>query len=510
MPYEGDACVVCKGIKSTHENPIIYCDGEDKSNTENEKCNMPVHKRCYNLKEIPEGDWFCQSCLNKIKKKPTNIICCTTKDGALKPTDMPGKYMHIVCGMWNKSVVSKKEPYTIVESELGQHKCMYCSKKQGLCIACEDSSCSVHFHVTCAINKGMLKAFAVVPDEYSPRCSRHQIKSQKKGRRLRAKHIDDTEESEEETEEDSEESDEDADEEESDRDSDDDEEEEEDEEEKMRKEMEEKKKNPMFMAPKKKLALSSNKLIAQNAANMKSLKKDIPAKRHTRFDESSDDDMGTSNNKKPRNMSNPANYRKNPALGISLNNSNPPSNTQQKNDGMSYRERFKKPDTELIPSLLSELKRPSTGNAVASPSAMDDHFRRQQIQQQQAQHTQQLQQQQQQQQQLVQPQPQSQPQLAQLLQQQQSPQQANKNTSIELNRLREEVKKLNGFKQKVAEIFLALNVPVSPSTPSPQIDVEGYVDHLRQTIQRVGPVRDDEMDQIKDYAESLVSKSKPK
>ncbi|KAI8085827.1 PHD-zinc-finger like domain-containing protein [Gilbertella persicaria] len=500
MPYEGDACVVCKGTKSTNENPIIYCDGDDKTNLENQKCNMPVHKRCYHLKEVPEGDWYCQSCLNKVKKKTTNVVCCTTRDGALKPTDVPGKYMHIVCAMWNKLVPDKTEPYTVKESELGLHKCVYCPKKQGLCIQCEEPNCLTRFHVTCAIDKGILKAAAVVPDDYSPRCSKHQIKTKNKSRRLRKRNISD-DESEEETEEETEEDEDNEEEDESDQDHEDNDDE--DEEEEVEPE-DKKNRNPLFMAPKKKLALSSNKLIAASASASitKPLKKEIPSKRRTHIEDSSDDDdMGTSNNKKPKNTNNLATYRKNSTLGISLNNNNSNSNNnnnnsnsnnnisntnsvsntnQQRSEGLSYRDRFKKPDLELIPSLLNEIKRPFS-NPNPSPSTLDDHLRRQQQLQQQSQI------------------------------QQPSPQQPNKNSPlVELNRLREEIKKLNYFKQKVAEVFLALNVPVPASVSSPNTDIESYVDYLRQTIQRVGPVKDEEMDQIKDYAELLVNKNKSK
>ncbi|EPB92993.1 hypothetical protein HMPREF1544_00067 [Mucor circinelloides 1006PhL] len=109
---EQDACNVCEGDNSPSKNPIIFCDGKG--------CNMPVHKRCYGLKQVPDGDWFCQRCENKKKKKATNIICCPVQTGAIKKTKLQDKYMHIVCALWNKDIDNTVEPYPVPENQLNK------------------------------------------------------------------------------------------------------------------------------------------------------------------------------------------------------------------------------------------------------------------------------------------------------------------------------------------------------------------------------------------------------
>jgi len=34
------------------EDAIVYCDG----------CDLRVHQHCYGVPDIPDGDWFCETC----------------------------------------------------------------------------------------------------------------------------------------------------------------------------------------------------------------------------------------------------------------------------------------------------------------------------------------------------------------------------------------------------------------------------------------------------------------
>jgi hypothetical protein len=55
--YDDDvACNVCGSRKSTAATPMILCDGK------NQTCETAVHLKCVGLKQVPEGDWFCQVC----------------------------------------------------------------------------------------------------------------------------------------------------------------------------------------------------------------------------------------------------------------------------------------------------------------------------------------------------------------------------------------------------------------------------------------------------------------
>ncbi|KAI8384324.1 uncharacterized protein BYT42DRAFT_632522 [Radiomyces spectabilis] len=167
-----EACAICDGDRSTKRNPIIYCDGEG--------CNLPVHKLCYNVDEIPEGDWFCQRCealrMGKdvkngspmyLIKKPQKVACCPVQVGALRHTVKSGYFMHVECAMWNKDIKEDLEPYDIRKRPLDVDK-------QGLCIRCEKPNCTKRFHVTCAINYGLITPADSVPSNYSPRCGDHQ------------------------------------------------------------------------------------------------------------------------------------------------------------------------------------------------------------------------------------------------------------------------------------------------------------------------------------------------
>eukprot|EP00894_Picocystis_sp_ML_P002551 jgi/Pico_ML_1/53068/g3682.t1 len=45
-------CVVCGSGESDENNPIVFC----------ERCETPVHQKCYSISVIPDGDWLCWPC----------------------------------------------------------------------------------------------------------------------------------------------------------------------------------------------------------------------------------------------------------------------------------------------------------------------------------------------------------------------------------------------------------------------------------------------------------------
>lgn len=110
MAIDDDACTICEGDRSTKKNPIVFCDGED--------CNIPVHKDCYGVDQVPDGEWFCQKCENKRRNKPTRIRCCPMQTGAFKLTTKSGDFIHVVCARWNKSIDHQREPYDVIQSEM--------------------------------------------------------------------------------------------------------------------------------------------------------------------------------------------------------------------------------------------------------------------------------------------------------------------------------------------------------------------------------------------------------
>ena len=51
-----DTAVLCfLRSQCTDSNPIVFCDG----------CDIGVHKCCYGIRDIPEGDWLCRKCSTK-------------------------------------------------------------------------------------------------------------------------------------------------------------------------------------------------------------------------------------------------------------------------------------------------------------------------------------------------------------------------------------------------------------------------------------------------------------
>ncbi|KAL7327456.1 hypothetical protein PS15p_205882 [Mucor circinelloides] len=407
---EQDACNVCEGDNSPSKNPIIFCDGKG--------CNMPVHKRCYGLKQVPDGDWFCQRCENKKKKKATNIICCPVQTGAIKKTKLQDKYMHIVCALWNKDIDNTVEPYPVPENRLNKQTCNFCLKKVGLCISCEEPDCSERWHVTCAINNNIIIPAPSVPVNFTARCVKHEIKTskskpssalqKKKGRRLvKSKKISDSEDEDEDEDEDFEGEEEDDD----DDDDDDDEGEEEDEDEDMEPEKKKDNKGKGSLTkkenaddsnkdnkskveddssssssssansnavssqahPKKVLAIgnkpsssSSSGFGTPSTIRSPSMKKEIPMKRrlspnslfgHDQSSDDSDDDMGTKS--RPKSTSSNA----------SSNNNNNNHNKSLASMSSKHAERI---EAKRKKSGLESISTSSTATALTKPSILED------------------------------------------------------------------------------------------------------------------------------------------
>lgn len=45
-------CAICKEGDSQSSNSIVFC----------QNCNFTAHQKCYQLSEVPKGDWLCRSC----------------------------------------------------------------------------------------------------------------------------------------------------------------------------------------------------------------------------------------------------------------------------------------------------------------------------------------------------------------------------------------------------------------------------------------------------------------
>jgi origin recognition complex subunit 4 len=73
--YDGIVCEICSKPDSNAPNEIILCDN----------CDFAVHQLCYDLAEIPQGDWLCKSCSQEdVLKTPSK-----RPDGGAQMEDPP-------------------------------------------------------------------------------------------------------------------------------------------------------------------------------------------------------------------------------------------------------------------------------------------------------------------------------------------------------------------------------------------------------------------------------------
>ena len=108
-----DALCMCCFDGGIHEaNNILFCDG----------CNATMHQACYGVKEVPEGDYFCDRCqylkdlelVSSLAEKSPGIsfrnaeslkdavkcCLCPVYHGALKKT-VDGQWVHVCCAIWS-------------------------------------------------------------------------------------------------------------------------------------------------------------------------------------------------------------------------------------------------------------------------------------------------------------------------------------------------------------------------------------------------------------------------
>ncbi len=172
---EGDdaVCCVCFCGESLDDNQIVFCEG----------CNMAVHQSCYGIKNIPDGDWFCDSCV--LSCKPTCVIC-RKKDGAFKvclgarsaagvsqsdggwsQSSREGKqWVHVLCALWHPEV-SFESLAIMREADLSnaeffsKKSCVFCNQN-GYLLPCP-GKCRQLYHPMCAWLGGWFIEHSVTP-----------------------------------------------------------------------------------------------------------------------------------------------------------------------------------------------------------------------------------------------------------------------------------------------------------------------------------------------------------
>jgi len=185
-------CCVCFYSDAEDTTPIVFCDS----------CNVSVHPLCYGIKEIPEGDYFCDLCHGKNKTLTNkmnihtqlqnqsqsqvnlhsaiskemdqriindfrNIKCmlCLNKNGALKQLDRNGEHWaHVTCILFSKNLNFKD--FLLMDEVEGMKQsnmldistdsiCIFCNNTSGDLFFCSHSdNCSRSFHFFCAYLNG--------------------------------------------------------------------------------------------------------------------------------------------------------------------------------------------------------------------------------------------------------------------------------------------------------------------------------------------------------------------
>lgn len=81
-----EVCSICKKPDSKPPNEIIFCDS----------CDMAVHQKCYQVPNIPEGDWFCRTCLqdDALLSQTEGLVTPSLKKAEQAP-DIPGFEQHL-------------------------------------------------------------------------------------------------------------------------------------------------------------------------------------------------------------------------------------------------------------------------------------------------------------------------------------------------------------------------------------------------------------------------------
>jgi hypothetical protein len=153
---EDAVCSICGDGDGTDENLILLCEGHG--------CEVAVHQMCYGVSKIPEGEWLCDPCAVKKKKKGTQYQCavCPVQGGALRRINTFGKvvpaegdggkgkgkkkeekeksddtWVHIACALWTPGIAiddpTKMDKINVsgLNKERVDLKCTLCSQAGG-------------------------------------------------------------------------------------------------------------------------------------------------------------------------------------------------------------------------------------------------------------------------------------------------------------------------------------------------------------------------------------------
>ena len=173
-------CAVCGDGYSAEPNMIIFCD----------RCDVAVHQKCYDVKDVPQHEWLCWPCkeyedLERAKgksqeeirplhmlpeqrkklpggSKDIKCLLCPLKYGAFRRTTDGAAWVHQTCAMWHpEAYLSHADGPNVVEGvwdipeKRFKTECDICGLTDGAIVPCSRPSCPYVFHVLCARNCGL-------------------------------------------------------------------------------------------------------------------------------------------------------------------------------------------------------------------------------------------------------------------------------------------------------------------------------------------------------------------
>lgn len=103
---DGVVCDVCRSPFSEDGNEMVFCD----------TCNVCVHQACYDIDEIPSGEWYCQPCRELGRVDKASCILCPNKNGAMKRTP-DDKWAHVSCSLWVVSQIDGDHKDSPIEAK---------------------------------------------------------------------------------------------------------------------------------------------------------------------------------------------------------------------------------------------------------------------------------------------------------------------------------------------------------------------------------------------------------
>lgn len=107
---DGVVCDVCRSPYSEDGNEMIFCD----------TCNVCVHQACYDIDEIPAGEWYCQPCRELGRVDKASCVLCPNKNGAMKRTP-DERWAHVSCSLWVVSQIDGDHKDSLPQSSAKKH-----------------------------------------------------------------------------------------------------------------------------------------------------------------------------------------------------------------------------------------------------------------------------------------------------------------------------------------------------------------------------------------------------